>query len=96
MIAKQLILSSINKDEFQHWIKTAIAEELKQKEASVEKPKGEELLTRKEVAKIFRTSLVTLRQWEKDGIIPKPLRKGSRVFFRKSDILDDIGRKEER
>ncbi len=50
----------------------------------------EELLSRKEVAKIYKTSLVTLRQWEKNGVIPKPIRKASRVYFRRSEILKDI------
>ncbi len=95
MTNNQLILSSIDKNEFRQWIQSAIVEELNRKSVFVEKQQVEELLTRKDVAKIFKTSLVTLRQWEKDGKIPKPFRKGTRVFFRKSDIIEDIERRDE-
>ena len=93
MQVNQLILSAIDKDELREWITSAVAEEFRKKEAPAEKGQDEELLTRKEVAKLFHTSFVTLRQWEKDGIIPKPIRKGSRVFFRKSDVFNDISKR---
>ncbi|MEZ5199119.1 MAG: helix-turn-helix domain-containing protein [Bacteroidales bacterium] len=91
MDTDQIILWSIKKDEFKQWIKEAIDEMLNRKDQAQPHPEAEELLSRKEVAKIYKTSLVTLRQWEKDGIIPKPIRKGSRVYFRKSEIMKDIG-----
>ena len=50
----------------------------------------EELWPRKQVAEYFHTSLVTLREWEKWGILPQALRMGSRVLFRKSDILKTV------
>jgi DNA-binding transcriptional regulator YiaG len=51
---------------------------------------GEKLFTRKEVAKIYNVSYVTLREWEKHNIIPKPIRKGSRVYWQKSSIMNDL------
>jgi len=45
------------------------------------------LLTRKDVARIFGVSLVTVSSWSKQGII-KPIYMGSRVYFYKSEILE--------
>ena len=90
-----IILSSIDKEELKHLIQSAIKEEIGNHNELAGGNEMEELLTREEVAEIYRTSLVTLRQWEKDGIIPKPIRKGSRVLFRKSDIMKDIQGKAE-
>ena len=58
-----------------------------------QKQDGFELLTRQQVAAIYSVSLVTLRDWEKSNIIVKPIRKGSRVYWLKSDIMNDIQRK---
>lgn len=91
METKDLILTSIEKNELQDWMQSVIREEVKNNLLAIGDQKElEELLTREEVAKIYRTSLVTLRQWEIDGIIPTPIRKGTRVLFRKSDIIADI------
>jgi predicted DNA-binding transcriptional regulator AlpA len=90
-----LILTAIDKDEFRKWIEQTIVDTIKKIEPP-DKQEDVELLTRQEVAQIYKTSLVTLRQWEKDGIIPKPIRKGSRVLFRKSDIMKDINGKTEK
>jgi|GEM_PF-2661776 len=48
------------------------------------------LLTRKETAAIFGITLPTLAVWEKNGSIPKAIRTGSRVYFRKSEILEHL------
>lgn len=53
----------------------------------------EELLSRKEVATIYDVSYVTLRDWEQQGVIPKPIRRGSRVYWLRSDIMNDLSKK---
>ena len=47
---------------------------------------AEEFLTREEVAKLFKISLVTLGEWNKKGVL-NPLRVGRFVRFRKSEIM---------
>lgn len=84
-----LILTAIDKDEFRKWIEQTIVDTIK-KTVPTDKQEDVELLTRQEVADIYKVSLVTIRQWEKDNIIPKPIRKGSRVYFLKSEIMNDI------
>jgi len=44
------------------------------------------LLTRKETAALFNITLPTLSTWEKSGSIPKAIRTGGRVYFRKIDL----------
>jgi len=93
MQLNQFILSAIDKEELREWITSAVADEFEKKVEPSNNIPDEVLLTRKEVAKLYHTSFVTLRQWEKVGIIPRPIRKGTRVFFRKSEILHDISKR---
>lgn len=51
------------------------------------------LLSRQEVADIFKITLPTLNEWEKNGDIPKAVRIGGRVYFRNSDIINHINLK---
>lgn len=53
------------------------------------KPEEETLLKRKEVAKIFGVSLVTLNQWMRDGRIPCH-RINSRVFFKRTEVMEAL------
>lgn len=46
-----------------------------------------DLIKRKEVAKIFRVSLVTVSDWTKKGLI-KSYRVNRKIFYKKNEILD--------
>ena len=48
------------------------------------------LLSRQEVADIFRITLPTLSDWEKRGVIPKAIRMGRRVYYQKYEIINHI------
>ena len=47
--------------------------------------KQPEYLTRKEVAKILKVSLVTLSDWNKKGIL-KPYRLGNLIRYKRSEL----------
>lgn len=49
-----------------------------------------ELIPRKEVAKLFNISLVSLDKWRRKGLLPKPVKQGSRVYYKKDEILELI------
>jgi len=50
-------------------------------------PKGnEELLSRRDAARYFGVTFPTLNTWEKKGYL-KPIRIGSRVYFKKSNLI---------
>ena len=90
MYDKQLILSNIDPEVLQQMIREAVNDALKEQKEKLINEKDEELLTRQEVADIYDITLVTLGQWVKDGKIPKPIKKGNRVYFPKSEIYSDI------
>lgn len=50
----------------------------------------DDLIPRVEVAKLFGISLVTLAKWARLKILPKPIKKGGRVFYLRSQINDCI------
>lgn len=85
-----LIMSSIDPEDLKQMIRDAVDDAISLKMEAESTSEEEFLLTRKEVADFYKISLVTLRQWEKDSIIPNPIRKGSRVYFRQSEIYADI------
>jgi hypothetical protein len=46
-----------------------------------------DLMTRKEVAKLFDVSLVTIHEWCKIEIL-KPYKVGKRTYFKRIEIMD--------
>ena len=78
-----------NENDFRRWIREAVKECLEN--ASVrsaqqaDQSQEEPLLTRKEIAGIFRISLVTLHDWMKRGL-PCHKQRG-RVYFLRSEVM---------
>jgi Helix-turn-helix domain len=82
-----------NENDFRRWIKEALKESLENTPAkgthqdpSLEEP----LLTRKEIAGIFRISLVTLHDWMNRGL-PCHKQRG-RVYFIRSEVMEYVKR----
>lgn len=78
-----------NENDFRRWIREAVKECLEntslKSAIGADQPQEEPLLTRKEVAGIFRISLVTLHDWMKRGL---PCHKqGGRVYFLRSEVM---------
>ena len=48
-----------------------------------------EFLTRKETATLFNVSLVTIHEWQKNGIL-KVYKMGNRSFFKYSELLEKL------
>jgi len=59
--------------------------------AKIPTPKKEDdtLLTRKDVAKLFSISLVTVNEWKRVGRIPY-YRMNRRIYFKKEELLKAI------
>ena len=62
-----------------------------EEQPSLPSQQDEELWTREETAKFFQVSFQTLHNWKKHKVLI-PLRVGTRVYYRKSDI-DEIVKK---
>jgi len=86
----QQLLVHLNVNDFKHIInesiENAISKTPKQKEE-------ETILRRKDVAKMFSVSLVTIADWMKTGKLPYH-RINSRIFFKKSEVMECIEIKE--
>ena len=82
-----------NEDDFCRWIREAVQESLEKSTVKGVLPatsQAEALLTRKEVAGIFRISLVTLHDWMNRGL-PYHKQRG-RVYFVRSEVMDYVKR----
>ena len=81
-----------NEHDFKRWVKEAVQEYF-QNALPQQLPGGKtenDLINRKEVAKLLQVSLVTLTDWMKRGL-PYHKQRG-RVYFLKSEVLDYIRR----
>lgn len=84
-----------NENDFRRWIREAMKECLEtmplKTTSEPAKPEEEPLLTRKEVAYLFRISLVTLHEWMKQGLPSH--KQGGRVYFVRSEVMAYIKQK---
>ena len=78
-----MTIIQLSQEELSNTVKQAVREALL---AQPLRKIDDTLLTREETAKYFSVTLPTLNAWEKTGRI-KGIRFGSRVYFRKSDLL---------
>ena len=76
-----------NESDFKRWIKEAVQEYFQNmvSQRTVTKDNENDLLGRKEVAKLLQVSLVTLTDWMKRGL-PYHKQRG-RVYYIKSEVL---------
>ena len=88
----QLVIDKATINEFQNIIKEVVENTMKKYPHKIDKKNNlgneEELLTRKEVMKLLDISHATLFNYQKRGTLPF-LKIGNRVYFKKSDIMDN-------
>ena len=80
-----------NENDFKRWVKEAVKEYMLESNQLIQQTiehKENDLLNRKEIAKLLRISLVTLTDWMKRGL-PCHKQRG-RVYFMKLEVLDYI------
>ena len=83
-----MLLIELSKDELQKLICDSITSC-----GIANKTTEDELLTREKTASYLEVSLPTLNAWEKQGQL-KPVRYGSRVYYRRSDLIGKTGKEE--
>jgi len=85
-----------NENDFRRWIREAVKECLEntpvKSALQPDQPQEEPLLTRKEIAGIFRISLVTLHDWMKRGLPSH--KQGGRVYFLRSEVMAYLKQKQ--
>jgi len=85
MSNKIIQVFDVTPDELKENILTDLRAELKSVAQKFQPPKQEEYLTRKEVAKILKVSLVTIHDWNKKGVL-NPFRLGNLIRYKRSEI----------
>ena len=52
-----------------------------------------QLVTRKEVARLFKVSLVSIDKWRKYGLLPKSIKQSGKTYFLRNEILSFLKKK---
>lgn len=78
------LLVTLNVDELKELIFDGVTNAL----SKISQPKNEDetLLKRKDIAKLFSVSLVTITQWMKTGKLPYH-RINTRIFFKRGEVF---------
>ena len=82
------ILISLSVAEFKELVKESLMEIFIEQEKD-KKPQDDKMLTRRELADLLHVSLPTIQKYQNEGRI-KYYRIGSRVLYKKSEVLDSI------
>jgi hypothetical protein len=72
-------------------LKALIVEAVQNAIAALPSVGEEALLVRKEVAAMFRISLVTLNEWMNEGLLPY-YAMNRRIYFKKSEVISALER----
>ena len=79
-------------EEFKELISESVKSQfnaLSSQSKDIVKDEQKEFLTRKETAKLFNVSLVTIHQWQNNGIL-KVYKAGNRSYFKYSELLETL------
>ncbi len=97
MNKEEKLIVTLNVSELKEIIRETMTEfllELNNSQNKDVKKKETQLITRKEVAKLFQVSTVSLDKWRSAGILPDSIKMAGRVYYLKSEIEEMInGRK---
>ncbi len=80
---------NVTPDQLKESILSDVRAELQEIVLNFQPKKQPEYLTRKEVAKILKVSLVTLSDWNKKGVL-KPYRLGNLIRYKTTEIEESL------
>lgn len=86
MLERKKLLVELTEEDLQKLISETIHLQLINHRTEVPREPTDDLISRLDVAKVFGISLVTLAKWARLKILPKPIKKGGRVFYLRSQI----------
>ncbi|GGK48445.1 MULTISPECIES: helix-turn-helix domain-containing protein [Flavobacteriaceae] len=84
-----ILLHNITPDEFKEALILSLKEVILELLLETKKEKPLEYLTRKQVAEIFKISMVTISDWNKKGIL-KPYRIGNLIRYKSNEIEEAL------
>jgi predicted DNA-binding transcriptional regulator AlpA len=78
----------INTSELKRFIEEVLEEKLKQHFPEKKETQSEvSLISRHEVAKLFKVSTTTIDKWRRYNILPPIVKMASRVYFKRHEIM---------
>jgi len=86
-----ILLYNITPGEFKNELISELKEVIHELILETKKEKPVEYLTRQQVAKMLKISLVTISEWNKKGIL-KPYRIGRLVRYKSNELQDALTR----
>lgn len=84
-----VLVNGVTSQQLTETILKGVKEQLDELKKDFKPKEPTEYLTRKEVAKILKISLVTVHEWAKNGIL-KPYKMGNRTYFIRKEIEDSM------
>ena len=84
-----ILLHNITPDEFKEELILSLKEVIQELLLETKKEKPVEYLTRKQVAEIFKISMVTISDWNNKGIL-KPYRIGNLIRYKSNEIEEAL------
>lgn len=90
MSERKKLLVELTEEDLQKLIVETITQQLVNQNKLPNRDPMDDLIPRLEVAKLFGISLVTLAKWARLKILPRPIKKGGRVFYRRSELNNSI------
>jgi hypothetical protein len=82
-------LIGLSKEDLKDLFGDVLKSEIRTLKKGMEPIEGNNYLTRKEVAQMFKIDLSSVHNWSKKGIL-KPYQIGSRVYYKLSEIENSI------
>ena len=92
MNKKIIQIESISYDNFKKELSIEIATQFVNLQNSASKPEEDSLLNRHETAKLLGISTVSLWKWTTKNILPA-YRMGKKVFYKKSEVISALQKK---
>lgn len=92
MIKNLIQIENVNADHFKNEIVKEVVIALKKSGINNSENNDDLYLTRQETAKLLSVSLVTLWDWTRKDLIPA-YRIGNKIRYKKSEVLNSLGKK---
>lgn len=86
---KEIRIVQMNPEELKELIHSSVKEILNEFKEELRPKEPDELLSRKQAAKLLQISLTTIYHWMRDDKI-KYYKKGNKVYFRRSELLKGL------
>ena len=91
MMQKQ-VLNELTTDEFRELLKGSLESYYQSRDDCGEIPSNL-LLTKNDIARIYKVSVNTVSTWAKNSRLPKGIKKGNRVYYLRNEVFNQLKEK---